>query len=80
MEINRYQRLLAREAMRSPSSAIDRALSPERMEIMTYLADRRPYENTCKAITRLLGVSPRAVLTDDCVGHWGAILLPLREL
>ena len=80
MASDRDRRLLALEGMRLPPSAVDRALLRERLELMDYLAVRRPHESTCEAIARLLGISPSAVHTADFADRWDAFLRPLRDL
>ncbi len=80
MGSNRDRRLLALEAMRLPCSGIDPDRLGRKVELMAYLAARRPHESACEAITRMLGSSPSAVRTADFAHRWDAILRPLRDL
>jgi|GEM_PF-5728289 len=58
----------------------DPILLRERLELMTYLAARRPHESACEAITRMLGLSPSDTRTADFADRWVALLRPLRGL
>ena len=80
MGSNRDRRLMALEAMRLPCSGIEPARLGRKVELMAYLAARRPHESACEAITRMLGSSPSAVRTADFAHRWDALLRPLRGL
>jgi hypothetical protein len=78
---DKIARLLALEARLPPSKpVINGADLRKRLELMAYLAARRPHESACEAITRMLGLSPSATLTADFAHRWDALLRPLRGL
>jgi hypothetical protein len=80
MGSNRDRRLQALEAMRLPCSGIEPDRLGRKVDLMAYLAARRPHESACEAITRMLGLSPGAVRTADFAQRWDALLRPLRGL
>ena len=81
MASDRDRRLQALEALpRLAAPGIEPARLGERLELMTYLAARRPHESACEAIARLLGVSSGAIRTADFAARWDELMRPLREL
>lgn len=81
MGSDRDRRLVALEALpRQAAPGIEPARLGERLELMTYLAARRPHESACEAIARLLGVGCGAIHSGDFAARWDELMRPLREL
>lgn len=80
MQRDKNSRLSALEARLPAKPAVADAILRERLQLMTYLAARRPHESACEAITRMLDVSPGAIRTADFADRWDEFMRPLRNL